>query len=393
MSKVLIINPYYIPGFRSGGPQRTIENLVDVFGEENEIYILTQDHDLGISEPYKGIQNDKWIQVGNAKVMYVSSEKFKWEAIKKAYMYFNVIYSCGLFEQNSIALLLIHRMNKKKYRFNKKIYIAPMGVFSSGAFNNASHKKKMLFINTYKLLGAFKDIIWSFTTESEVSDAEKVLGYSLKTNNYIIAEDLPRKVDFDLYRDKADTYKKKSGQLNIVFISRIVPQKNLGYALSVLNSNFDGVINFSIYGTIEDKTYWEECSSLINTLPSNINVKYHSELKPDQVLDTFSKYDAFLFPTKGENFGHVIYESMAAGCIPIISDQTPWKGDGVLVHSLNDIDGFRRDISDILNAGNNMMHCLREKTIQKASLSYFNSKKSSGYKQLFNFNIAGEVDA
>lgn len=384
MSRLLIINPYYVPGFRSGGPQRTIENLVDVFGEENEIYILTQDHDLGISEPYKGIQNDKWIQVGNAKVMYVSSEKFKWEAIKKAYMYFNVIYSCGLFEQNSIALLLIHRMNKKKYRFNKKIYIAPMGVFSSGAFNNASHKKKMLFINTYKLLGAFKDIIWSFTTESEVSDAEKVLGYSLKTNNYIIAEDLPRKVDFDLYRDKADTYKKKSGQLNIVFISRIVPKKNLGYALSVLNSNFDGVINFSIYGTIEDKTYWEECSSLINTLPSNINVKYHGELKPDQVLDTFSKYDAFLFPSKGENYGHVIYESMSAGCLPIISDQTPWNGNCVRVHSLKDIDGFRSVIIDLIKYDQDQMIKLRLNEIGKAEEVLKESVMNSGYKKIFN---------
>ena len=34
----------------------------------------------------------------------------------------------------------------------------------------------------------------------------------------------------------------------------------------------------------------------------------------------------FFFPTLGENFGHVIHESLAAGTPVLISDQTPWVG-------------------------------------------------------------------
>ena len=33
-----------------------------------------------------------------------------------------------------------------------------------------------------------------------------------------------------------------------------------------------------------------------------------------------------LFPTFGENFGHVIFEALAAGCPILLSDQTPWRG-------------------------------------------------------------------
>lgn len=33
----------------------------------------------------------------------------------------------------------------------------------------------------------------------------------------------------------------------------------------------------------------------------------------------------FLFPTLGENYGHVIFEALAAGCPVIVSDQTPWQ--------------------------------------------------------------------
>src|SRR5690606_22656373 len=33
----------------------------------------------------------------------------------------------------------------------------------------------------------------------------------------------------------------------------------------------------------------------------------------------------FLFPTLGENFGHVILEALTAGCPVLISDRTPWR--------------------------------------------------------------------
>ena len=71
-------------------------------------------------------------------------------------------------------------------------------------------------------------------------------------------------------------------------------------------------------------------------------------MKPDEVLDVFSKNDIFLFPTKGENFGHVIYEALSVGCIPIISDQTPWQNleekKCGFVCKLSEIESFRRAI-------------------------------------------------
>jgi len=59
---------------------------------------------------------------------------------------------------------------------------------------------------------------------------------------------------------------------------------------------------------------------------------------PERLAD----YDAFIFPTLGENFGHVIIESLSAGCPVLCSDQTPWNdvfraGGGSVIPQLDDM--------------------------------------------------------
>ena len=82
MSKTMILNPYYYPGFRSGGPQRTVMNIADAFGDKNDIYILTQNCDMGNSESYN-VETHKWIRVRNANVMYLFPEDYNIKSIKK----------------------------------------------------------------------------------------------------------------------------------------------------------------------------------------------------------------------------------------------------------------------------------------------------------------------
>ena len=108
-----------------------------------------------------------------------------------------------------------------------------------------------------------------------------------------------------------------------MFISRILWKKNLLRAIKY----FDGIkgnVSFDIYGPKEDEAYWNDCEKAIKELPSNVKVNYCGVLSHDEIHKTFNQYDAFLFPTLSENFGHVIAEALVTGCAPIISDQTPW---------------------------------------------------------------------
>jgi glycosyltransferase involved in cell wall biosynthesis len=58
----------------------------------------------------------------------------------------------------------------------------------------------------------------------------------------------------------------------------------------------------------------------------NSVVTQKGSIESKEVVTMLGKYHVFLFPTLGENFGHVILEAMTAGCAILISDATPWRG-------------------------------------------------------------------
>ena len=316
MSEILFLNPYYYPGFRSGGPQRTVMNIADAFGDKNDIYILTQNRDMGCTDSYN-VETHKWIRVGNANVMYLPPKDYNIKSIKKYSADFDTVYSCGLFCGCTINAILLHKINK-----SQKLYVAPMGVFSKAAIASKAFKKRA-FLIVFKYLGLFKNIVWSFTSELELEEAKAALGNTIK--DFIIAEDLPRKVDFEAQIAKIQNNKNQENEvLKLVFLSRISPKKNLEYCVQILNKITDKEIVFDVYGTFENEEYWGKCRKLLESLPKNIHYRCYGEVNSEKVIDVFSDYDAFFFPTKGENFGHVIYEALAAGCVPVISDRTPW---------------------------------------------------------------------
>ena len=49
------------------------------------------------------------------------------------------------------------------------------------------------------------------------------------------------------------------------------------------------------------------------------------EVAADEVPRALARNHVLLLPTRGENFGHVILESLLAGVPVLISDQTPWR--------------------------------------------------------------------
>ena len=114
-----------------------------------------------------------------------------------------------------------------------------MGLFSPREFH-LKYKKKKLFITTFNILGMFKNIYWSATSVLEISEIRQQVW--AKKSQFFIAEDLPRKVD-----EMPIIKEKKPGELDVVWISRIAPKKNLKTAIEILEQ-VKSNINFTIYG-------------------------------------------------------------------------------------------------------------------------------------------------
>ena len=103
----------------------------------------------------------------------------------------------------------------------------------------------------------------------------------------------------------------------------------------------------------------------------------------------FVKYDVFYFPTKSENFGQVIWESLSCGCPVLISDQTPWNNienhHVGWVRSLSMVENFSKVLQGIID--NNLEYYFDRENIYNYALQVANTSKSiMANKQMFNNN-------
>lgn len=319
---VATILGYYLPGFKAGGPIRTIVNLVEHLGEEFDFRILTRDRDLGDSEPYPGISCGTWMQVGKAQVMYltpVQLSAWTWHHLFDSFD-FDLLYLNSFFSPLTIKTLMWRRLHRIP---SKPTIIAPRGEFSPGALEMRWHKK-ISYMRMASAIRMYKDLIWQASSHEEASLIKATITRCYLDNNPIvrIAPNLPSVKTLSTGRHKKTG--KTPGQLKLVFLSRVAEKKNFDYALSLLN-HISGQVQFDIYGPLEDTAYWNRCQQIIRDLPPNIRVTYQGEVDPPNVSGTLDAYHAFLLPTRGENFGHVILEALSTGCPVVISDQTPWR--------------------------------------------------------------------
>lgn len=368
MKKIAILCGRYLPGIKDGGPVRTLINLCECLGKEYEIKIITNDRDHGDIKAYPNIKYDEPNIVGNATVWYLPPKGFTFKKIKDLTKDVDLIYCFGPFDNYAYKTMILKRFSK----IRQTVVIASMGVFSKGAIKIKQTKKK-IFLSICKFFGLFKKIKWSVTSSFEEQDVKRCVG---KKAECYIAEDLPRKIP---NLEKLSPTSKLKG----VFISRICEMKNLEGAIKIL-THLKREVSFDIYGVIEDVSYWDKCKKIINEMPPNVKITYKGMLNSEEVVETFSQYNFFLFPTFGENYGHVIFESLAGGCIPIISDQTPWqdfeeKDCGWIVPLDNQqrfvdiIENFTTE--QIIQQGNNSRVYAENK--------YIESINNTGYRKVF----------
>jgi glycosyltransferase involved in cell wall biosynthesis len=170
----------------------------------------------------------------------------------------------------------------------------------------------------------FQHLLWQASTEGERRDILRSLGgqQDIKVSrNIAIARDI---VGVGESQPILRHLPKERGTARFVFLSRVSPMKNLRTAIELIGS-LSGRVSLDIFGPADDAKYLRECQAATAGVRANVNVAWHGAVKPADVTALIAKFDFFILPTLGENFGHVILESLCVGCPVLLSDRTPWS--------------------------------------------------------------------
>lgn len=306
---------WFVPGYKAGGPIRSCLHFVQQMKEKYSIYVITTDRDLHASSPYENVVLHQWTSFDeDVQIYYAAPDQLSWknilQQVKKTapdFIYLNSMYS----RYFTIYPLLMHRLGY----FHAKLVLAPRGMLKQSAlqFHRA---KKRIFLNVLKWMGIPRRVHFHATDQTELHDICRQFG---KQTVATLAANFAAQIS-----QHPKSLAKQPGALKIIFVGRVHPIKNLHYLLQLLPA-VEGNIELTVVGSEEDASYTEQCKSMVQQLPARIRVQFTGEIPNHQLPPLIHHHHIFALPTQGENFGHAIFEALAAARPVLISDQTPWR--------------------------------------------------------------------
>lgn len=316
---IFVCAAHYLPAFKAGGPIQTLANMVERLGSEFDFRIMTGDRDLYENTPLPGVVPGRWTTVGRATVRYLSRAEQSLGSVVKAInsAQYDVLYLNSFFGRAYTVRPLVAR--RLGLTLRRPVVLAPRGEFSRGALA-IKQFKKLSFIRFVRAMGLYRDVIWQASSDDEAADIVRVLGPQRRV---VVAPNVAPLTDKSGGNVRWK-YRRAGEPLRVCFLSRISAKKNLAYALDVVR-RMKVPVHFDIFGPVEDSSYWQKCEQLIRTVREPVSVSYRGVIEHERVGETIGAYDLFLFPTLGENFGHVILESLLAGTPVLIANTTPWR--------------------------------------------------------------------
>lgn len=312
--RVLVFIDWYAPGYKAGGPVRSLVNMVDHLRDRVDFHIVTRNTDYTESAAYAGITPDRWtVLPGGESVWYASAAGTSLKAWKRilADGPWDAVYINGLYSwwYNILPLWLSQRMAGRRV-------VAVRGMLAAGAMRHGA-LKKLLFLSLARALDLYKGVCFQATNAEEQRDVRL---YIAKHAEVALVPNLPRKV-----WAQPQPIIKITGAVELVCVARIAVEKNTLLAIECLR-NVAGHVQFDLYGPIYHTAYWDKCRAAIALLPPNVKVAHRGAVPPEAVPEVLTAHHALFMPSAGENFGHTMLEALTAGRPLLISDRTPWRG-------------------------------------------------------------------
>lgn len=312
--QVLVFIDWYKPHFKAGGPVRSMVNLVEHLGSEVDLHIVTGDRDYTASDANAQLVVDRWTtQDLGEQVWYASPagrSMQRWKTLLRERQW-DAVYINGMWSRWSSLLPLWLLRGSTLRRI-----VAVRGMLAPGVMVQKSLLKRLVIL-ALRATGCFKGVEFQATSAEEVEDVQRWIGPRTKVH---LVPNLGRRIS----DGPRPPIVKKPGELRLVSVGRIAPEKNTLFAIERLRA-LTGDVRFDLYGTVYDEEYWQQCQRAIAQLPPHVRVQWQGELSPDQVPVVLAAAHVTFMPSLGENFGHSMLESLSVGRPLLISDRTPWK--------------------------------------------------------------------
>jgi glycosyltransferase involved in cell wall biosynthesis len=314
-TKILIAIDWYRPAHRAGGPITSIENLVDLLGEEPhlEFYVVCGVFDYGEQQPLD-VPQETWVRVGKAQVQYWHPKQLGWKQWMHIYQTLqpDIIHTQGLWSPKfSILPLLVAQRYKKA-----KIVVSPRGMLTPQALKQkGAIKAGVSFV--LKALQAYKNVVFHSTNDQETDEIRLFVNQV----NTLHMPNVPRNLGGAVNQTKRQ---KQPNELHWIFVGRISPEKNpllLLDALQLLEIPTKGYF----IGGCQSETYRKQFEEKIKGLPKQHEVEYVGEKSLQEITEFLGEADVSINTSISENFGHAMAEALSAGVPIIVGPNTPWQ--------------------------------------------------------------------
>lgn len=299
----------YWPGNHATGPNHSFAAMAEALADEFDFTVVARSNSGSYSEQQSVDGSTEVIQLPVGPLGARGLRKLL-NAVPHELLLLNGFHD----REFTIPALMMRRVGLVP---RKPVILSPRGEFAAGALS-VKPARKRFFSATVRALHLLDDVWLHATAEHERRDIE---AQHFRCRGVLHAPNVRSMPDLQPQTGEPPS---PDGRLNVIFLGRISPVKNLDFALEALRS-VHVPVDFDIYGPVDDANYWSACQAKIARLPAHVRVSHKGVLPHDCVADTMARYDLLFLPSFGENFGHAIHEALSAGVPCLISDQTPWK--------------------------------------------------------------------
>jgi hypothetical protein len=172
---VLVLAVHYLPGFRAGGPIRSISRLVEGLRGRFLFRVVTSDRDLGDRNPYSGLAPSRWTLVNGTPVWYSGRSIIAMLKYIRILQTFDgdVLYVNSLFSlKYSVLPMLLRWM-----RIIPQVptLLAPRGELGAAALS-IHRRRKVVYLSIVNMLGVYRHVVWHASSSFEASDIRAVFG-------------------------------------------------------------------------------------------------------------------------------------------------------------------------------------------------------------------------